>query len=465
MPFSGFGHPAKDGKPNLIVIMADDLGFADLGYHGSDIETPNIDKLAETGVRLERLYALQFCTPTRAALLTGRYPFRYGLQTAAIPSDGKYGLDLNETLLPEILKANGYSTAIIGKWHLGHADEKYWPHNRGFDFQYGPLVGEIDYYTHSANGNRDWYDNGSPLMEEGYATELIGAKAVEVIKKHHSKQPLFLYLTFTAPHAPYQAGEAARAAYASIVDPTRRSYAAMVTVMDEQIGIVLDALKDQAMLEESIILFMSDNGGNRNSAMSGESNVSNLNLPASNSPYSGGKGTVYEGGCRVAGVINYPKRLKPRTHEEPIHVVDWLPTFLTAANIEFDFGERPLDGLDLWNSMTDETPSPRKDVVYNIEPYRAAVSEDRWKLILRPALPPKTELYDLLNDPGEKNNLSERHPDISNRLKARIAALAESAQTPLFLNYVAQNSDKTRAFIESMIENRLSDNKSNGNPD
>ena len=211
-------------------------------------------------------------------------------------------MNLTETLLPQILKANGYATAIAGKWHLGHGDEKYWPNNRGFDYQYGPLVGEIDYYTHSANGKRDWYENGVALLEEGYTTELLGAQAVATIKRHTTSQPLFLYLTFTAPHAPYQAPESAQELYLNVDDPTRRSYAAMVSVLDQQVGAVVDALKERGMFENSLIVFMSDNGGNRNSAMSGESDVSELVLPASNAPYSGGKGTILEGGCRVDAV-------------------------------------------------------------------------------------------------------------------------------------------------------------------
>jgi len=139
---------AADNKPNIVYILADDLGWKDVGFHGSDIKTPNIDRLAATGARLEQFYAQPMCTPTRAALLTGRYPIRYGLQTFVIPSSGTYGLAMDEWLLPQALKEAGYKTAIIGKWHLGHADKKYWPRQRGFDYQYGPLIGELDYFTH-----------------------------------------------------------------------------------------------------------------------------------------------------------------------------------------------------------------------------------------------------------------------------------------------------------------------------
>jgi len=159
---------AESAKPNILYIVADDLGWKDVGFHGSDIKTPNIDELARNGARLEQFYAQPMCTPTRAALMTGRYPFRYGLQTAVIFSGHTYGLATDEWLLPQALKDVGYQTAIIGKWHLGHADRKYWPKQRGFDYQYGPLLGEIDYFTHQQHGVLDWYRDNKPVKEKGY---------------------------------------------------------------------------------------------------------------------------------------------------------------------------------------------------------------------------------------------------------------------------------------------------------
>jgi arylsulfatase A-like enzyme len=150
-------------RPHIVYIVADDLGWKDVGYHGSDISIPNIDKLAEEGARLEQFYVQPMCTPTRAALMTGRYPCRYGLQTLVIPTPAKYGLPTNERLLPQALKDVGYKTVMVGKWHLGHADRKYWPHQRGFDYHYGSMVGEVDYFTHSAGGVRDWYRNDRPV--------------------------------------------------------------------------------------------------------------------------------------------------------------------------------------------------------------------------------------------------------------------------------------------------------------
>ena len=196
----------SDIKPNIVHIVADDLGWKDVGFNGAtDIKTPNIDALANNGAKFSQFYVQSMCTPTRAALMTGRYPFRYGLQTIVIPGPAGYGLDTSEYLLPQTMKDAGYTTAIIGKWHLGHGDIKYWPKQRGFDYQYGAMIGELDYYTHSDAGVLDWFRNNKPVKEKGYTTQLIGADAVKYLNEQSADKPFYLYLTFNAPHTPYQA--------------------------------------------------------------------------------------------------------------------------------------------------------------------------------------------------------------------------------------------------------------------
>ena len=195
----------QETKPNIVIILADDLGNADLGYRGSDIKTPNIDKLASEGVRLGILYGMPVCTPSRAELMTGRYAMRYGLQTLVIFPSHSYGLPTDERTLPQALKDVGYETEMVGKWHLGHADKKFWPQNRGFDHFYGNLVGEVDYFTKERGGIIDWQRDGKFLKEDGYFTTLIGNEAVNIIKRHDASKPLFLYVASLAPHAPYQA--------------------------------------------------------------------------------------------------------------------------------------------------------------------------------------------------------------------------------------------------------------------
>jgi arylsulfatase A-like enzyme len=204
---------AASDKPNIVIILADDLGNADLGYRGSDIKTPNIDKLASEGVRLESFYGMPVCTPSRAELMTGRYAMRYGLQTLVIFPSHTYGLPTDERTLPQALKDAGYQTAMVGKWHLGHADKKYWPQNRGFYHFYGNLVGEVDYFTKERGELVDWQRDGKFFKEDGYYTTLIGNEAVSIIENHDTSKPLFLYVASLAPHAPYQAPKEAVATY------------------------------------------------------------------------------------------------------------------------------------------------------------------------------------------------------------------------------------------------------------
>jgi arylsulfatase A-like enzyme len=424
---------AAGTKPNIVYIMSDDQGWKDVGFHGSDIKTPNIDRLARGGARLEQFYAQPMCTPSRAALMTGRYPHRYGLQTLVIPSAGTYGLATDEWLLPQALKEAGYVTAIVGKWHLGHADRKYWPRQRGFDYQYGPLLGEIDYFTHSAHGTRDWFRNNQPLDEQGYVTQLLGKDAVSFIERHDPQTPLFLYLAFTAPHAPYQAPQSYLDQYQHIADPSRRAYAAMITAMDNEIGRVVQALEKRKMRDNTLIVFQSDNGGPRSAKFTGEVDMSKSVIPADNGPYRDGKGTLYEGGTRVAALANWPGRIKPGSVvDQPIHMVDMYPTLAKLAGAPLG-KHQPLDGMDVWASLSDGAPSPRREVVYDVEPFRAALREGAWKLVWQATLPSRVELFNLDRDPGEKANLADAEPQKLAELQQRIQALARDAVPPLFM--------------------------------
>jgi len=417
--------------PNIVYILADDQGNRDAGFQGSDIRTPTLDKLAAQGAVFTQFYAQNMCTPSRAALMTGRYPFRYGLQTLVIPSAGTYGLALDEWLLPQALRGAGYETAIVGKWHLGHADPKYWPRQRGFDYQYGPLLGEIDYFTHSAHGTRDWFRNGKPVKEAGYVTELLGNDAVKVIARHDPRKPLFLYLAFTAPHSPYQAPPAALDAYRNIANPDRRAYAAMITAMDTQIGRVVAELERRGMRDNTLIVYHSDNGGPRSARFTGEVDMSKSTIPANNGTYRDGKGTPYEGGHRVLALANWPGHIKPGTVvDTPIHVVDMLPTLASLAGAS-TARSKPLDGLDVWPAIAQGKPSPRTEVVYGIEPFRAALREGDWKLVWQVTLPSKVELFNVAQDPGEKADVAAANPAKVAELQKRIATLSEQAAPPL----------------------------------
>src|SRR5262245_16737470 len=423
-------------RPHIVYIVADDLGWKDVGFPGPDIKTPSIDKLAREGARLEQFYAQPMCTPTRAALMTGRYPFRYGLQTLVIPTPMRYGLATDEWLLPQALKEAGYQTVMVGKWHLGHGDRKFWPRQRGFDYHYGAMVGEIDYFTQSSMHVRDWFRDNKLVKEKGYVTQMLGKDAVARINEHDPKTPLFLYLAFTAPHAPYQAPKDYLDKYKHIADPTRRAYAAMISCMDDEIGKVIAALEKKKMRENTLIVFMSDNGGNISAMFSGDVDVSQLKLPADNGPYRGGKGMLYEGGTRVAALANWPGHIKPGEVKEVMHVVDMFPTLAGLAGANASKG-KPLDGLNVWASISEGKPSPRTEVVYNIEPFRGGVRQGDWKLVWRTPLPSAIELFNIAQDPYEKTNLAEQNPQIVAGLQKRIEELARESAKALLLTEFA----------------------------
>jgi arylsulfatase A-like enzyme len=425
---------AAEGKPHILHIVADDLGWKDVGFNGcTDIKTPNLDALAKAGAKFAQFYVQPMCTPTRAALMTGRYPFRYGLQTAVIPSVSDYGLDTNEWLMPQCLKEAGYRTTIIGKWHLGHADKRYWPKQRGFDYQYGAMIGELDYFTHSEHGVLDWFRDNKPVKEKGYTTTLIGQDAARLIEKHDPGTPLYLYLAFNAPHTPYQAPKEYIDRYGQIEDPTRRTYAAMISCLDDEVGRVVAALEKKKMRDNTLILFHSDNGGTRNAMFAGVmADMSKIKIPCDNGPYREGKGTLYEGATRVCAFANWPGHIKAGTVDGLIHVVDIYPTLAALAGASTTRC-KPLDGLNVWDTIAQGNPSPRTEIVYNIEPFRGALRQGDWKLIWRTLLPSSIDLYNLSDDPSEKNNLASVHPDKVAAFKQRLDSLAKTSAKPLFL--------------------------------
>jgi arylsulfatase A-like enzyme len=431
--------PAETRKPNIVHIVADDLGWKDVGFNGAtDIKTPNIDGLAAGGAKFTQFYVQNMCTPTRAALMTGRYPFRYGLQTIVIPGPAGYGLDTSEYLMPQCLKDAGYKTAIIGKWHLGHGDIKYWPKQRGFDYQYGAMIGELDYYTHSDAGVLDWFRNNKPVKEKGYTTQLIGADAVKYINEQSTDKPFYLYLTFNAPHTPYQAPQDYIDRFKHIAEPTRRIYAGMVSCLDDEIGKVVAALDKKGLRGNTLIIFHADNGGTHNAMFAGQmTDLSKTKIPCDNSPYRDGKGSLFEGGSRVAACANLPGRIKAQTVDGIMHAVDLYPTLAALAGAS-TAKSKPLDGVDVWSTIAEGAPSPRTEVIYNVEPFRAAVRQGDWKCIWRSLIPTSVDLYNLAEDPYEQNNVAAAHPDKVAAMQDRMNALGKEAAKPLALIYVAK---------------------------
>jgi arylsulfatase A-like enzyme len=432
---------APTPRPNVIYFLADDLGWTDVGWHGGDIATPHLDRLAASGARLEQFYVLPVCSPTRAAFLTGRYPIRHGLQIGVVRPWAHYGLPLGETTLAQALGAAGYATAIAGKWHLGHFRPEYLPTRRGFQSQYGHYNGALDYYTHQRDGGHDWHRNDQESRDAGYTTVLVGNEAVRVVEAADPARPFFLYVPFNAPHTPLQAPEEYLRRYAHVADPKRRTYAAMVTCLDEQVGRVVAALARRGLTERTLIAFSSDNGGP-------------ITLGATNGPLRAQKGTVYEGGVRVPAFATWPGVIAAGTVvQAPLHIVDWYPTLLRLAG-GTTAPALPLDGRDAWPAITTGAPSPHEAILLNAYPRGGAVRMGDWKLVRNGAIgandlpdsPGKTgkkkggkapgpaadtlELFNLAADPGERENLAARHPEIVRRLADRLEAFAREALPP-----------------------------------
>lgn len=404
-------------RPHIVYILADDLGWKDVGFQGGDIKTPNLDRLAGDGVRFRQFYVQPVCSPTRACLMTGRYCMRQGLQFVIRPFMN-YGLPLEERTLPEALKSAGYRTAMIGKWHLGFTDPAWRPLRRGFGYHYGFYVGSIDYWTHERDGGLDWRRNDQPLREEGYSTQLLAADAVRLIEKHDPAQPLFLYLAFNAVHAPLQAPEEYVNRYAHIKDKSRRTYAAMTTCMDNAIGRVVEALERHGMRENTLILFSSDNGGAE--AKGG----------ADNGELRGMKATLYEGGIRVPAFATWPKRLRRGVVEPAVHVIDWYPTLLKLAGASLE-QKLPLDGSDIWPTITEGRPSPHAEIVHELDTTSGAIRRGDWKLILTGGeifsgageiTAPKVELFNIAQDPTESKDLAASQPERVKELARRLAS-------------------------------------------
>jgi arylsulfatase A-like enzyme len=420
----GMAAAVAHAKPNIVFILSDDQGWADVGWHGSEIQTPNLDKIAEAGAKLEQFYVLPVCSPTRAALLTGRYPMRMGLQTGVVRPYAQYGLPLEERTLPQALREAGYTTAICGKWHLGHHRPEYLPTRRGFDHQYGHYNGAIDYYKLERDGGADWHRDDKVCHDEGYSTALIAKEAVRLIEEQPKDKPLFLYVPFNAPHTPLQVPEEYKAPYAKLPEP-RRSYAGMLSAMDEAIGRILAALDETGIRENTLIIFASDNGGEEPGKV------------ANNSPLRGGKYTLYEGGVRVCAAAAWPGQIKPGvTISEPIHMVDWYPTLLKLGGASLD-QKLPLDGLDIWPTITAGKPSPHDQILLNAEPKCGAIRVGDWKLIINGAAAGGTkksgqrvELFNLAEDPNEKRNLAAEQAEKVKALRGRYEALAAQAAPP-----------------------------------
>ncbi|MHB8901423.1 MAG: arylsulfatase B [Thermoguttaceae bacterium] len=420
-------------KPNIVFLLVDDLGYADCGFNGGkDILTPNIDKLAGSGAVLEAHYVQPVCSPTRAALMTGRYATRTGVYTVVRPH-AEWGLPLAERTLADALRQAGYETAITGKWHLGEFQPAYRPTARGFAHQYGHYFGAIDYTTHIRDGSHDWYRDDRELKEEGYSTHLVARESCRLIAEKDKSKPLFLYVPFNAIHTPLMVPEEYLEPYGALKG-SRRLLAGMLAAADEAVGQIVAALEKAGLRDNTLIVFSADNGGPP---------------PGNNSPLRGFKGGIYEGGVRGCAFANWPGHIPSGVRiKEPMHVVDWYPTLVKLAGGSLE-QPLPLDGKDVWSMLTQGAPSPHEAILCVQSPERAAVRMGDWKLIVNggkpatkakararakaapaaPAAPAPSaiELYNLAADLGEQNNLAEREPERVATLQRKLDEWLKSA--------------------------------------
>jgi arylsulfatase A-like enzyme len=436
-------------QPNIVFILADDLGYADAGYHGGGIQMPHLDRLAAAGAKLESFYGMPVCTPSRSALMTGRYPIRYGRQYNVLRPNSKVGLSLDEKLLPQLLQEAGYATSQIGKWHLGDFDAVYWPTRRGFDHSYGVRLDQHRQYQHLITTEDALQRDEQPVKDTGSLTDLLSREAVRTIEQRDKKKPLFLYLAYHAPHTPLECPPEYAKPYEHL-GPQRSLYAGMIAELDEGIGRVVAAVEKEGLRENTLFIFASDNGG-----------LTSKVAAASNAPLRDGKGSLYEGGVRVTAFATWDGHIPAGTvRNQPLHMVDWLPTLakLTGASTE---STKPLDGRDMWPVLTEGKASPHDLLLLNTVGREGAVRAGDWKLVRNGqsadsddenALPTNAaqsqeakkqkrlaarnspdviELFNLASDPSESKNLATEHPDKAGELTAKLDRFAKEAIPPI----------------------------------
>ncbi|GCB68116.1 hypothetical protein scyTo_0012230 [Scyliorhinus torazame] len=453
---------ARGKPPHIIFILADDLGFHDVGYHNSDIHTPTMDRLAAEGVQLENYYIQPICTPSRSQLITGRYQIHTGLQHSIIRPRQPNCLPLDQVTLPQKLQEAGYSTHMIGKWHLGFYKKECLPTRRGFDTFFGTLTGSTDYYTYdNCDGpgvcGFDLHDGENVAWEYSgkYSTSLYAKKVTKVLASHSPKEPLFIYVAFQAVHTPLQSPKEYIYQYRSFGNVARRKYAAMVTCMDEAIKNITLALKKYGYYNNSILIFSTDNGGQPF-------------WGGNNWPLRGRKGTYWEGGIRGIGFVHSPLiKKKRRVSKSLVHITDWYPTLVSLARGNITESP-PLDGYNLWSTISEGKKSPRTEILHNIDPLhshakfgtweeghslwntaiQAGIRVGDWKLLTGdpgysdwvplqtlPTLPGSwwnlerqraghrrsLWLFNITADPYEREEVSSKHPKVVKRLLARLA--------------------------------------------
>ena len=407
--------PASPARPNVVLIITDDVGYGDIGSYGArDIRTPNIDSLARDGTRLTDFYANgPLCSPTRAGLVSGRYQQRVSIETALGNANGpafEIGLPVTGRSLPQLLKNNGYATALVGKWHLGYRPE-HSPILHGFDYFFGFKAGYTDYYRHTAGtGEPDLWENDAPTTQDGYMTDLIAARSIAFIERNAGR-PFFVDIAFNAPHWPYQTPDRPTVARdnAAHLQPfseetsTRAEYVAMMERVDRGVGNVLETLDRLGLSNNTIVIFTNDNGGE---------------WLADNGPLFHRKATVWEGGIRVPAIIRWPGRIEPGRVSDQVGITMDLTASVLAATATTVPPEVKLEGINLLPILEGRAPETPRTLFWRTAGSRQrAVRSGDWKLVVDTG---STFVFDLRSDIGERNDLARQRQDIARRLRPLI---------------------------------------------
>ncbi len=440
-PLLGGVLPAAESKPNILIIVSDDQGYADAGFQGSkEIPTPHLDRLAREGQVCTQGYASHpFCSPTRAGLLTGRYQQRFGHENNPFydPKDRLEGLPLSEKLLPEFLREAGYVTGWIGKWHLGAAPE-FSPLKRGFSETFGFIGGGHRYLDWKPDSKSEYLvpikRNGQPVEVTGHLTIALGKESADFVRRHRS-EPWFLYLAFNAPHTPHEPTAERLERFASIPDLNRRKYAAQISLLDDAIGQTLRTLRETAQDQRTLVFFFSDNGGP--AGPSGNGSI--------NSPLRGGKGEMYDGGVRVPFLVSWPGTLaEGKTYDHPVSSLDVFATALAAAGVAMP-SDRIYDSVDLVPFLIGVKPGAPHERLFWRSGEKLAVLEGNSKLVRRGKQP--DELYDLTSDIAEAKNLACESNLEAKHLKSLLDAWNAELVPPAFPGLMAKRGGKSLKMI------------------
>ncbi len=418
-------------QPNIVFMMADDLGWGDVDFHGGTVPTPNLNGLLKSGLELQQHYVAPVCSPTRAGFLTGRYWSRFGITTPT----NQLGLPMKTVTVAQRLRDAGYATCLTGKWHLG-SETRWGPNHFGFDHSYGSLAGGVTPWSHlykKGIHSVTWHRNENLVNETGHVTDLLTNEAVRWIKQQDDTQPFFLYVPFTAVHLPIREPDHWLSQVPdTIQEDVPRQYAACIMHLDDAVGQILEAVENIGQSENTLVVFTSDNGGStaeNNDRKYPDDHCPDGRLPGNNLPLRGKKGDLYEGGIRVPTIVSWAGKIPAGgISSTPVHIVDWVPTFCRLAGIKTNRGQERWDGHDIWPVLSGkEKMQPRSLYSVGVHFRSRTLRSGDWKLILfhnRNGQPDRAELYNIKDDPSEQNNLAKTESDRLQDMKQKLLSAA-----------------------------------------